>query len=105
MNLCVHYLPGALGQICVHSVRFWLGTCHRGFKNILVPYANFFKKYTRPYTNFFKKVHPTLYFIEKILKIGTVPHTKIVKIDTVLYTNPWKIDTLPDVTSPDPKYL
>ena len=75
----------------VHLTRFWSGTCHRGFKNIPVPYTNFSKKYIRPYV-----------FHSKILKIGTVSYTKIVKIDTVLYTNIWKIDTLPDGTSPYP---
>ena len=85
--------------------RFWSGTCHRGFKNIPVPYINFLKKYTRPYTNLSKKyIRPDIFHI-KILKIGTVPYTKIVKIDTVLYTNIWKIDTLLNGSSPYPKYM
>ena len=32
----------------VHLTRFWSGMCHRGFKNIPVPYTNFSKKYIRP---------------------------------------------------------
>ena len=89
----------------VHLTRFWSGTCHRGLKNIPVPYTNFLKKYIRPYTNFSKKYIRPYIFHLKILKIGTVPYTKIVKIDTVLYTNIWKIDTLSDGTSPYPKYM
>ena len=37
--------PGGGGG--VHLTRFWSRTCHRGFKNISVPYTNFLKKYTR----------------------------------------------------------
>ena len=78
----------------VHLTRFWSGTCHRGFKNIPVPYTNVSKKYIRPYV-----------FHIKILKRGTVSYTKIVKIDTVVYTNICRMETLPDGTSPYPKYM
>ena len=50
----------------VHLTRFWSGTCHRGFKNIPVPYTNFLKKYTRSLYQFFEKVYPTLYFIPNL---------------------------------------
>ena len=49
----------------VHLTRFWSGTCHRGFKNIPIPYTNFLKKYTRPYTNFSKKYIRLIYFMQK----------------------------------------
>ena len=39
---------------------FWTGTCHRGFKNIPVPYTNYSKMYTRLYTNF-PKMHTRPY--------------------------------------------
>ena len=90
----------------VHLTRFWSGTCHRGFKNIPVPYTNFLKTYTRPeLIPIFRQSISDLIFHSKILQIGTVPYTKIVKIDTVLYTNIWKIDALPNGTSPYPKYV
>ena len=93
--------PGGGGYL----TSFCTGTCHRGFKNIPVPYTNFSKMYTRLYTNFskiytrdfipiFRKCIPDPLQIVKIAKIDTVPHTKIAKIDT-----------LPDSTSPNPKYV
>ena len=53
--------------------RFSTGSCHRGFKNIPVPYTNFSKLYTRLYTNF-SKIYTRLY-------------TKFPKMHTRSYTN------------------
>ena len=55
-----------------YLTRFWTGTCHRGFKNIPVPYANFSKMYTRLYTNF-SKTYTRLY--TKFPKVHTRPYT------------------------------
>ena len=52
---------------------FWTGTCHRGFKNIPVPYTNFSKMYTQLYTNF-SKIYTRLY-------------TNFPKMHTRSYTN------------------
>ena len=107
----MYSFPGGGGYL----TRFWTGTCHRGFKNIPVPYTNCSKIHTRLYTNFskiytrlytnFPKMHTRPYTNCEIAKIDTVPYTKIVKFDTVPYTKIVKIDTLPDGTSPYPKYV
>ena len=55
-----------------YLTRFWTGTCHRGFKNIPVPYTNFSKMYTRLYTNF-SKTYTRLY--TKFPKVHTRPYT------------------------------
>ena len=50
-----------------------MGTCHRGFKNIPVPYTNFSKMYTQLSTNF-SKIYTRLY-------------TNFPKMHTRSYTN------------------
>ena len=85
----------------VHLTRLWSGTCHRGFKNIPVPYTTFLKSIPDLLPIFRKRISE-LIFHTKILKIGTFSLFQIVKIDVVLYINVWKIckiDTLPDGTS------
>ena len=55
-----------------YLTRFWTGTCHRGFKNIPVPYTNFSKMYTRLYTKF-SKTYTRLY--TNFPKMHTRPYT------------------------------